>query len=279
MSRLSAGLLALVCLIAGALAATLWLQSSPTLTRDDVRQIAADVVSEQAPMQTGDIDASKLHPMIESYLLSNPTLLERMSVALRDQKNAEAADKAKTAIADMKDEIFDAPNQIVVGNPDGDVTLVELFDYNCPYCKAEMPDLATLLAEDDQLRVVFKEFPILSQDSVDVARIAVAYSTTEGDYWKLHEALFSQSGHIDKQVALDTAKQLGANPVSLELDAQSQKVTDIIQNSFDIAQALNVTGTPTFIIGDEVIPGAIGIDTLREKIANMRKCGKTVCEG
>ncbi len=86
-------------------------------------------------------------------------------------------------------------------------------------------------------------------------------------------------GHIDKQAALDAAKKLGANPVSLELDAQSQKVTDIIQNSFDIAQGLNVTGTPTFIIGNEVIPGAVGIDTLREKIANMRACGKTVCEG
>jgi protein-disulfide isomerase len=178
----------------------------------------------------------------------------------------------------MRDKIFNDPGQVVLGNPDGDVTLVEFFDYNCGYCRNALPDLATLLAEDPNLRVVLKEFPILSNESIDAARVAVLVGESDVDYWTFHEALFTSRGQVDKSVALLAAADLGLSSVSLELDMNSEAVANKIQTSYEIAKALNITGTPTYIIGNEVIPGAIGIDELKTRIANMRECGETLCE-
>jgi len=158
------------------------------------------------------------------------------------------------------------------------VTLVEFFDYNCGYCRSALPDLATLLAEDPNLRVIFKEFPILSNESIDAARIAVLVGDSDVDYWSFHEALFTSRGKVDKDVALAAAADLGLSPVSLELDMGTDSVSRTIQTSYEIAKALNITGTPTYIIGNEVIPGAIGVDELRQRIANMRECGETQCD-
>jgi protein-disulfide isomerase len=167
----------------------------------------------------------------------------------------------------------------VLGNPEGDVTLVEFFDYNCGYCRAAMPDMAQLLAEDPNLRVVLKEFPILSNESIDAARVSALVNDADVDYWAFHEALFTSRGQVDKKVALDAAAALGLSPVSLELDMGTEAVSQLIQTSYEIAKELNITGTPTYILGNEIIPGAIGIDDLRDRIANMRACGETQCQG
>jgi protein-disulfide isomerase len=161
----------------------------------------------------------------------------------------------------------------------GDVTLVEFFDYNCGYCRAALPDMAALLAEDPNLRIVLKEFPILSNESIDAARVAVLVGEADVDYWAFHEALFTSRGQVDKKVALNAAAELGLSSVSLELDMGSEGVAQSIQTSYEIAKALNITGTPTYIIGNEIIPGAIGVNELRSRIANMRACGETQCNG
>jgi protein-disulfide isomerase len=231
------------------------------------------------PQDVAAIDPETLNPLIESYLLSDPKILQRMSVALDTTLQAEERAQATGAIASMKEAIFNDPGQVVLGNPDGDVTLVEFFDYNCGYCRAALPDMAALLAEDPNLRVVLKEFPILSNESIDAARVAVLVGDADVDYWTFHEALFTSRGQVDKQVALAAAADLGLSPVSLELDMGTEAVSQKIQTSYEIARALNITGTPTYIIGNEIIPGAIGIDELRERIANMRKCGESQCEG
>lgn len=233
----------------------------------------------KGPIDTAEIDPTILNPMIEDYLMGDPRILERLSNKLETEIRTAEAAAAKQAIATMQDAIFNDPDHVVIGNPDGDVTLVEMFDYNCGYCRSALPDLVTLIADDPNLKVVLKEFPILSKDSVDAARVAVVVSQQpEADYWAFHQALFSGRGAVTGAVALEAARGLGLNPVTLELDAQSEEVTAIIQKSYDIAQALNVSGTPTYIIGDEIIPGAIGIDELRLRIANMRKCGATFCD-
>lgn len=277
MSRVSVVLIAIVCLLAGALGGSYIFRSAPGVTEQRVHEIAKEELAAQSASR-GQIDPATLDPIIESYLMTNPRILERMSVALRDELNAEKAEKARIAIESSRDAIFNDPNQVVVGNPDGDVTLVEMFDYNCGYCRAALPDLATLISEDPNLKVILKEFPILSQDSVDAARIAVAFAETGADYWPFHEALFTSPGKITKQTALSAASDLGANPVTLELAAQDEGIDQIISRSFALAQKLSITGTPSFIIGDEIIPGAVGIDALRGRIENMRNCGKTVCE-
>lgn len=289
MNRLSIVLAAVAGILAGALGYSQFNQPAPETDSVAVRAIVEEVLDERAVTDTATaepvapapavaaIDPAVLNPMIEEFLMSDPKLLQRLSVALDTTLRGEEEAKAQVAITQMHEQIYNDPGQVVLGNPEGDVTLVEFFDYNCGYCRAALPDLATLLAEDPNLRVILKEFPILSNESIDAARIGVLVGEADVDYWTFHEALFSSRGKVDKAVALEAAGSLGLSPVSLELQMGEDKVAKTIQTSYEIAQALGITGTPTYIIGNEIIPGAIGADDLKERIANMRACGSTVC--
>lgn len=287
MSRVTLALVAVSGILAGALGYSVLNQPKPqtdtvavqaqideAITAYDAARSAAEA---SLPQDVAAIDPDVLNPLIESYLMGDPKILQRMSVALDTTMQAEEREKATGAIASMSDKIFNDPGQVVLGNPEGDVTLVEFFDYNCGYCRNALPDLAALLAEDTNLRVILKEFPILSNESIDAARVAVLVGDTDVDYWSFHEALFTSRGKVDKQVALDAAADLGLSPVALELDMGTEAVSQKIQTSYEIARALNITGTPTYIIGNEIIPGAIGVDELKTRIANMRECGETTC--
>jgi protein-disulfide isomerase len=289
MSRVTLALVALVGILAGAFGYSMLNRPAPQTDVATVQAMIDEAIetyaskqmleASSAPQPVAALDPAELNPLIESYLLSDPKILQRMSVALDTTLQAEERSQATTAIASMRDAIFNDPGQVVLGNPDGDVTLVEFFDYNCGYCRAAVPDMATLLAEDPNLRIVLKEFPILSNESIDAARIAVLVGEADVDYWAFHEALFTSRSQVDKQVALTAAEELGLSPVALELDMGTEAVSETIQTSYEIARALNITGTPTYIIGNEIIPGAIGLDELKTRIANMRECGETKCEG
>lgn len=287
MNRLSIVLAATAGLLAGALAYSLLDRPEPQTDVAAVRAIVEEMLADRATAMatahvaaqaaTAPIDAATLNPMIENYLLSEPKLLQRMSAALEVQLQAEEQERSAAALANFHEKIFNAPDQIVLGNPDGDVTLVEFFDYNCGYCRAALPDMAALLAEDPNLRVILKEFPILSNESIDAARVGVLVGQSDADYWQFHQTLFTSRGRVDKAVALAAAQDLGLSPVDIELRMADGKVAQTIQASYEIAQALGITGTPTYIIGNEIIPGAIGADELRARIADMRTCGKTRC--
>lgn len=254
-----------------------------SLDKSAVETIVADFIAQQprqnvpADIAVAELDPGKLNPMIESYLMDNPSILQRVSERLQQEVTAKRKEETRTQLAALTSEIYEAPGQIVLGNPDGDVTLVEMFDYNCGYCRQALPTLVTLLDEDPNLRVILKEFPILSQGSADAARIAVQVSEAEVDYWAFHEALFTTSGQVDKAAALKAASDLGLNPITLEMGMNTPAVSAVIETSYRIAETLNITGTPTYIIGDEIIPGAVDIDQLRSRIANMRACGSTDC--
>ena len=289
MSRVTLALVALVGILAGAFGYSVLNRPAPqtdvaavqamideAIAAYDTKQVQA---ASSAPQPVAALDPAELNPLIESYLMSDPKILQRMSVALDTTLQAEERSQATTAIASMRDAIYNDPGQVVLGNPDGDVTLVEFFDYNCGYCRAAVPDMAALLAEDPNLRIILKEFPILSNESIDAARVAVLVGEADVDYWSFHEALFTSRSQVDKQVALNAAADLGLSPVALELDMGAENVAKTIQTSYEIAKALNITGTPTYIIGNEIIPGAIGLDELKTRIANMRECGETQCEG
>ena len=289
MNRLSIVLVAVAGLLAGALGYAVLNRPQPQTDAAAVRAIVEEVLSEQAalaaaaptqqpePQATAAIDPAVLNPMIEHYLLGDPKLLQRMSTALEETLRGEEAERTAAAMSQFQDAIFNAPDQIVLGNPEGDVTLVEFFDYNCGYCRAALPDMAALLAEDPNLKVILKEFPILSNESIDAARIAVLVGQSDASYWDFHQSLFTSRGKVDKTVALEAAQSLGLSPVELELQMGSDSVAQTIQSSYEIAQALGITGTPTYIIGNEIIPGAIGADELRARIADMRACGKSQC--
>ncbi|HEY8596565.1 MAG TPA: DsbA family protein [Devosiaceae bacterium] len=284
MQRTLLALVALVAICSGLLATYALVRPAPALDKDAVRSIVSEVLADRASSASAaaapeKLDASTINPMIESYLMQNPEILQKVSQALDEKIKAADAERARTQIAALHDQIFNDPNQIVVGNPNGDVTLVEMFDYNCTYCRSALPDLAALIQEDPNLRVVLKEFPILSKGSVDAARVAILVSQSKADYWTFHQALFSSRGQVNADTAWNEAEALGLDRAALEPKAASNEVASIIQSSYNIAKALNITGTPTFIIGNEIIPGAVGKDELKTRIANMRACGETVCGG
>lgn len=242
--------------------------------------IKADAAT-TAPSQTENsnpIEVGSLDEAIETYLMANPSILQRMSVALQQETERQQAEQAQIALASMSDQIYNDPDHVVLGNPEGDVTLVEFFDYNCGFCRQALGDVLQLLDEDKNVRVILKEFPILSQGSADAARIAVLVARNKDiDYLDFHTKLFANRGQIDKQAALNAAQALGMNPIDLELQMGEASVTDAITRTYQVADALGVSSTPNFILGDELLRGAVGIDEIRAKIKNIRDCGKTVC--
>ncbi len=277
MSRLSLALILLVGVLAGGLG-TLALRTGPNEAQVQAMISAALQKQAPAPVQTAQLDSSKVNQLIENYLLNDPTILTRMNDKLAEDKHVADRKTEKDLLAAHAADIYDADGNVVLGNPKGDVTLVEMFDYNCSYCRGALPDLAGLMAGDPNLRVILKDFPILTAGSVDAARVAVLVAQDPKiNYWQFHQQLFSQHGEVGATQALQVAEQLGGNRVELMLDMNGPKPNAVIQKNYDLAKALDATGTPTYILGDEIIPGALGIDQLKAKIANLRACGSTEC--
>lgn len=274
MSRLSLVLVLLVGVLAGGLGATLLNRGPAPVADADVRGIVSEMLAANGPA----LDPADLDKKIEDYLMRNPAILDRMSSKLAAEKRAAQRAEQVALVKENYDAIYDDPANVILGNPEGDVTLVEMFDYNCSYCRRALPDLATLIAEDSNLRVILKEFPILSDGSVEAAKVAYLVAEDESlNYWEFHQKLFSARGQVNAAAALDAAEAVGGSRGSLMIAMNGQAAAQAIDRNYQLASRLNVSGTPTFIIGDEVIPGAVGIDALRTKIANVRACGSATC--
>lgn len=278
------GLAAAVILLGIGLAASITTRPQPGMTTTEIETLIADAVAAQptveepeAVVDAAAFDTATIGPVIEDYLLSNPRLLQRMTTALETELRTEESERARIALNAMHEDIYNDPANIVLGNPDGDVTLVEMFDYNCGYCRQVVADVMALVEEDPNLRVILKEFPILSQGSVDAARVGILVNRADVDYQAFHTALYSSRGAVDTEAALAAAEELGLSRVALELEMNSSEVSAALQRTYSIAQALGVSGTPTFIIGNEVIPGAVPKNELVRRIENMRDCGATEC--
>ncbi len=250
--------------------------SQAQLGRADIEAIVADMLEKELAKQP-KLDEATVGPLVESYLMANPSVLNRVADAYRAQEAAQKAVATKAALTTLKPQIYDDKHQVVLGNPQGDVTLVELFDYNCHYCRQALSDVAALLESDKNLRVILKEFPILSNDSVEAARVGVLVNQMGGDYWAFHQTLFTGRGKIGKDAALKAAADIGLDSAVIAARMNDAWVTDVLNTSYAIAKTLDLSGTPTYILGDEVIPGAVGLDDLQRKIANLRSCGATEC--
>lgn len=276
MSRLSIVLVALVGILAGGLGVSLL---RPAGVADaDVRAIVAQQLKLETP-KTAALDASQVDQMVENYLMADPTILTRMNDKLSAQQAIAQRAAVKDEIQAHFADIYQAPDNVVLGNPKGDVTLVEMFDYNCVYCRQALPDMAELLQDDPNLKIILRQFPILSQGSVDAARVALLVSEDPKiSYWDFHKKLFSmRAGEVGADQALQVAEQLGGNRVELMMDMNAPRTATIIQKTYDLAKALGIGGTPTYILGDEIVPGALPVDQLKQKIANLRACGSTSC--
>jgi protein-disulfide isomerase len=189
------------------------------------------------------------------------------------QQSAET-EKHRLAVDDNSSAIFRSPHQVVLGNPQGNVTMVEFFDYNCGYCRHAMSDMLELLKTDSNLKFVLKEFPVLGEGSIEAAHVAVAarmQDATGKKYLEFHQKLLGGRGAIDKARALAVAREVGFDMARIEKDMGSDEVKKTIDEDMKLADALGVNGTPSYVVGEEVVVGAVGLDALKEKIAAERK--------
>jgi protein-disulfide isomerase len=212
--------------------------------------------------------------IIKDYLLSHPEVMQDVMAELEKRQQSAEAEKHRAAVAENKATLFASPHQVVLGNPQGNVTMVEFFDYNCGYCKRAMSDMLDLIKTDGNLKFVLKEFPVLGEGSVEAARVAVAARMQDGTgkkYIEFHQKLLGGRGAADKMRALAVAKEVGFDMPRLERDMGSDEVKKTIEENMKLAEALGVSGTPSYVVGEEVVVGAVGLDSLREKIGAERK--------
>ena len=220
-----------------------------------------------------------IEQIVHDYLIAHPEVLQE-AIAELDKKQAAAdAEKHKDAVKENAKALFSSPHQVVLGNPDGKVTFVEFFDYNCGFCKRAMDDMLTLMKDDPKLRVVLKEFPVLGPGSVEAAQVAVAarmQDKTGKKYLDFHQKLLGGRGEANKARALAVAKEVGYDMDRLQKDMQSAEVKNTLQENFKLAETLGLNGTPSYVIGDKVIVGAVGLASLRKDV-NTASCGKETC--
>ena len=217
---------------------------------------------------------TEIQQIIRDYLIKHPEVLQEAMAELEKKQASAETEKARAAVKNHTQALFYSPRHVVVGNAQGDVTLVEFFDYNCGYCKRALTDLMDIMKGDAKLRVVLKEFPVLGPGSVEAAQVAVAVRMQDKSgkkYLDFHQKLLGGRGQADKARALAAAKEAGLDMARLEKDLTSEEVRASLDESFKLAEALGLNGTPSYVIGEDVVIGAVGAATLKEKVANARK--------
>ena len=228
---------------------------------------------------TGD-QRGEIERIVREYLLSHPELLQEVMSELEKRQAVAEAEKHRTAVKQYSEVIFSSPRQVTLGNTQGDVTVVEFFDYNCGYCKRAMSDMLDLMKNDAKLKFVLKEFPVLGEGSMQAAQVAAAVRMQDKSGGKksleFHQKLLTGRGPADKARALAVAKEIGLDVARIEKDMAGDEVKAQLEESFKLAEALGLNGTPSYVVGNDVVVGAVGLNTLKEKV-NAARCGKATC--
>ena len=242
-----------------------WLTKAP---QPNASMIAS---ASTGPQSLSDGQRSEVEGIIRNFLIANPEIVRDAIDAMQAKDDAATAAQQVAAISANKDLIFSSPRQVVLGNPKGDVTLVEFFDYNCAYCRRAHADMLKLLQDDPKLRIVLKEFPILSDGSVQAAQIAAAVQLTAPDkYAAFHNELITDPGEVDGAKALAVADDLGLDTTALKVKADSDAAKAFVSEAHDLADKLNLTGTPSYVTADQVVVGAVGYDALKAAVDKAR---------
>jgi protein-disulfide isomerase len=209
---------------------------------------------------------------VRAYLLEHPEILRDMSANLEAKERAAEEQIRSTTLKENAATIFKSSSDPVAGNPNGDVTVVEFMDYNCSWCKKGLAEIASLVETDKNVKVVFKEFPIFGAGSEFAAKAALA-SAKQGRYWDMHQALFKHEGPVTQEVTLQIANEIGLDMPKLEKDMQDEAIAKTLADTHAIALAMQINGTPAFIVDDKVFPGYIPKDQLFSAVADVRANG------
>lgn len=210
----------------------------------------------------------RIKQLVIEAILENPEIVAQAMSILRERDADQQASALRTTLQRLRPELDEDENAPILGNVEGDVTLIEFFDYNCPYCKSVAPDILSLIEEDRSIRLVYREWPILGEDSLFAARAALA-AREQGLYEELHWALMSLR-RATKQTVLIAAEEVGLNIERLQRDMTSDKIAQHVERSMQLAREIGLSGTPSFVLGDRVIPGAISLEEMRDLLHQYR---------
>jgi len=234
----------------------------------------ADAV-QASPVGVGRGDVELI---VRDYLLKNPELLVEVQAALDAKQKEEQRLAALGVIKNAKADIFNSDSDGVVGNPNGKVTIVEFYDYNCAYCRHAIQDMRNLTAADPDLRFVLKELPILGPDSQKAHVVSMAFHKLMPEkYGEFHNRLLGGQGRAGEASAIKVALSLGADEAKLREAMKDPAIQAAFEKTYDLANRLAITGTPSYVVGDEVVFGALGQDVLAQKIAAAKACGDATC--
>jgi len=225
-------------------------------------------MSAATPAAEPELPADQIEKIVRDYLLREPEIIYQALEELQRRQTEAAAARQREAIAANQSELLEAAHTPVGGNPDGDVTLVEFFDYRCAYCRRVVSSMQALLNEDRNLRVAFKELPVLGPDSVRAARAALA-SRNQDRYVSFHFVLMA-ADDLSMAGIRAAAASAGLDPDQLEADMDSPEVLAAIEANYALANELGIEGTPAFVVGDQLIPGAVDKGRLEQLIRDAR---------
>lgn len=224
-----------------------------------------------------DTQKAEIETIIRGYLLENPEVLEEAFSKLQERRREAESVAQREAISSNESVLLNSTRQAVIGNPDGDVTLVEFFDYNCGYCRRANADLVRLIEENPNLRVVLKEFPVLGPPSVEASQVAIAVNAVAPDrYGEYHDALISSEDRVDGAAALALVEKLDIDRAAVEKAMEDDNVQATIEEVYGLANTLGLTGTPSYVVGNNVFVGAVGYETLQAEV-NKETCGEITC--
>lgn len=231
--------------------------------------VAPATAEDSLSKAAGTADKAAIEQIIEDYLKEHPEVVVEAIEAWRTKQRLAEEERAKQALVSQRDRIYHSPFSPTAGNPDGNVTVVEFFDYQCGYCKRVIGSFLNTVEQDGNIRVVFKEFPILGPASRHAAEAALA-SKMQGKYFEFHRALMELKTGLNPHSVLAVAKSVGLDVDRLEKDMKSAQVQNEIEHNFELAESLGIRGTPAFVIGDRLVPGAIGAAAMKTMIAEAR---------
>jgi protein-disulfide isomerase len=233
-----------------------------------VRATAPGHVAESSPMSSPD--QATLGKSIHDYLVNNPEVLVEAMQQLERKQDSERDTMAQKGIEEHQKELMSDPGSPVSGNPNGDVTIVEFSDYQCPYCKRSYPAVKSVVASDGKVKLIHKDLPILGEAS-RIAALAALASRNQHKHEAFDSALMEFNGKLDRDRIMDIASSVGIDVAQLQKDMDDPKLKEIIDRNMALATALGVRGTPAFVIGKQFVPGAVDADTLKQLIEEARK--------
>jgi protein-disulfide isomerase len=227
-----------------------------------------------APLAFTDAQKAAIEDVVRTLLTTKePDLVSKATTALRHRQEQEAAVKRQATLAAEHDKLFDDPSAPTAGNPTGDVTVIEFFDYQCGFCKTSQGAIAKLLSADRNVKFIYKEYPILGPESVQGSMAGLA-SSRQGKYREFHDALMATKGHLSDDIIFGTAEEIGLDVEKLKADMADESIKKTIDANIALAGDIGARGTPTFLMGEQLFGGAMNYEQMRQAVEEARQRAK-----